>query len=120
MVKVGDVVPWQGVPEGALVAVGEPRRWFFFVRVGDHGHEVATRTGDEWCFWRCGEHETPTWSPQPWTAWAEEIPDDPALVCGLGLTGGESADDLHELAWRATSRLSAEILARLDSRARSR
>lgn len=82
-VKVGDVVAWADVPDGALVRT----------RRGDH----ASRNGD------CGTWNNvgASWWPTVGSGWQWALNGGhttPVTIVALGLTGRESADDLRRLA----------------------
>jgi hypothetical protein len=75
-IKIGDVVPWSDVPDGALVRT--TRMGWLVTRQGDEGMYVeASYDGLPW----------------PWGHYRET-----ATIVALGLTGQESADELRRLA----------------------
>ena len=98
-IKVGDVVAWADVPDGALVRSKAQTGWTcFYRRAGDFGDAAGLRRGphDAGVFWPASE-QLPFWRDVAvWKGWC---PDDHSVtVVALGLTGQESADDLRRLA----------------------
>lgn len=86
-IKVGDVVPWVDVPDGALVRERmEERATIWCLRVGDLGAVVHV-DGRGWRSFELG------WE---WDELAD--PTASVTIVALGLTGQESADDLRRLA----------------------
>ena len=97
--KIGDVVPWSNVPNGALVQVqfSAGLRRFptqiavngdYIMCVGGHGQVVGSDDGDG-----------PLWTARDLDdAWTWRTGDGEATIVALGLTGQESADDLRRLA----------------------
>ncbi len=91
-VRVGDVVAWADVPDGALVRDADG---FCAVRKYDRGAWVFGQNR-EWTAWIAAS-STPLVRGWPW---AGDVPDGCARVTivALGLTGHESADDLRRMA----------------------
>ena len=85
-VKVGDVVAWDDVPNGALVLESDD---FYSQRINDHG-SIAALKGD---VWRARDDISYT----PWR-WAGLPTNEVVTIIALGLTGNETADDLRALA----------------------
>jgi hypothetical protein len=87
--KVGDVVAWADVPDGALV---RDQQGWYAMRLRDRGVYVGTPGNEE-----------PWLSANPWPDegrwwWGHSDPHQRVPVVALGLTGQESADDLRQLA----------------------
>lgn len=92
VVKVGDVVAWRDVPDGALVRPNSDAR-VYSMRINGGGRYVCNPRG----VWR-GFMDFPG-TPWGWDPRLDEDPKrTPALIVALGLTGKESADDLRRLA----------------------
>ncbi|HEY8376724.1 MAG TPA: hypothetical protein VIK91_09560 [Nannocystis sp.] len=92
MVKVGDVVAWCDVPDGAMVRPNSDAR-VYSMRINGGGRYVCNPRG----VWR-GFMDFPG-TPWGWDPRLDEDPKrTPALIVALGLTGEESADDLRRLA----------------------
>lgn len=92
VVKVGDVVAWHDVPDGALVRPNSDAR-VYSMRINGGGRYVCNPRG----VWR-GFMDFPG-TPWGWDPRLDEDPKrTPALIVALGLTGSESADDLRRLA----------------------
>lgn len=72
--KIGDVVAWADVPDGALVRT-ERQRWL--IRRHDGEGSYVGEDGPSW----------------PWGPYKERV-----TIVALGLSGQESADDLRRLA----------------------
>lgn len=95
-IKVGDVVAWKNVPDGALVRTAA---------APDFGYDQdgwAVRRGDRG-LWVCDEHHEVRWSVDgPDWGWygAEDAgcTGETTTIVAIGLTGQESADDLQRLA----------------------
>ena len=88
-VKVGDVVAWDEVPSGAMVACcfGHKKwRYHYAMRIGVNGDWVGMR--DRWESW------VDRWT---WKGVPGGLSERPVIV-GSGLTGNETADELRALA----------------------
>jgi hypothetical protein len=90
-IKIGDVVAWADVPDGALARRDVDDGSFFYLRRGEEGWCVGKMQDD-------GEHyfEALPANLWPWRFKAYEAA--PVTIVALGLTGQESAEDLRRLA----------------------
>ena len=96
-IKVGDVVAWADVPDGALVRYGDR----YYVRLPDDRGWWVGATGRPWAVFGRGPaipgEETAGRRERGWT-WSWHNDNEPVTIVALGLTGEESADELHRLA----------------------
>jgi len=88
-VKVGDVVAWDEVPDGALIL---EKDGFYSQRMNGRGR-VAALKGYEWRAWG-DDYE---WRPDSWK-WPHRDYECYVEIIALNLTGNETADDLRALA----------------------
>lgn len=108
--KIGDVVAWESVPDGALVRYGDR----YYVRLpDDRGWWVGT-TGRPWAAFGRGPaipgEKMDGLRKRGWT-WSWHNDNDPVTIVALGLTGEESAGDLCRMA--EVPGMTAEDAARL-------
>jgi hypothetical protein len=98
-VKIGDVVAWPLVPDGAMVLSVVPTtgaHWWY-LRRGAHGDVAGIRWGGEQqgTFW--------AWSGVSSPRWAGWSPDDHRVtIVALGVSPNATAADLRRLAEDAT------------------
>ena len=96
-IKVGDVVAWADVPDGALVRYGDR----YYVRLPDDRGWWVGATGRPWAVFGRGPaipgEETAGRRERGWT-WSWHNDNEPVTIVALGLTGRESADDLRRMA----------------------
>lgn len=78
-IKIGDVVAWDNVPNGALVR--DEQGWYALRLRTRYGVHVDPKGGEWLCRW-----------------YRENITHARATIVALGLTGQETADDLRRLA----------------------
>ena len=90
-IKVGDVVAWGKVPDGALVRRAVDDGGFFYLRRGEEGWCVGKMQDD-------GEHYFEALPANLWPWQFRAYDTAPVAIVALGLIGQESADELRRLA----------------------